>query len=137
MYVQIASGTNANYLTIPQYDDQIAEGQKGLLRMSFVAPISQSLLTAIKQGMDSHGVHGARVTQEGSTVDIQFQKGLPPLVIIIPILLAIITTLAIILISWKIFKEVVPAGLQGTIGTGVIVAGILVVGAIAYRKLRG
>ncbi len=59
------------------------------------------------------------------------------LVIIIPILLALIVALAIILVSWHIFKEVVPEGLQGAVGTGLIVAVIAVVALIVKKRLEG
>jgi hypothetical protein len=137
MYELIASGNNTNFLSIPGYDDQIEEGQPGLLRMNFTTSISAGILDTIEQEMVNHGVQGARVNQSGKTVNIYFQKGLPPLAIIIPILLALIVTLAIILVTWHIFKDVVPAGLQGPLATGIIIAGIAIVGMIAYKRLRG
>ncbi len=136
-YQTIASGGKTDFYNIVQYDDSFEEGDRGILRMNFTTAISDSILSSIENELINRGVQEARVTRSRNTVDIHFRKAIPALVVILAVITALILTLAVILISWKIFREVVPSGLQGTVGTGLIVVGIAAVGIIAIKRLRG
>jgi hypothetical protein len=134
---QIGSGTNSNIQDIEGYESYMDEGQKGLLTLSFSCELPDYLIDEIRQKMNDQGVEGAGIEKNGNAVNIYFQKGMPWLPVIIAIIIGLIVVLVIILVSWHIFKEVVPAPLQGAVGTMLLIGAVVIGGAFAIKKLRG
>jgi hypothetical protein len=133
MYELVASGGIIDAWELENADNLIAERQRGFLRLDLRSPLSGDILNTLNQELRARGVEEGRAEQNGQTVNIYFRKGFPWLAVIAAILLGIII-LAILIIGWNLFKEVVPPELRPLIGTGIIILSALVGYGVLIRR---
>jgi hypothetical protein len=109
-YQVIASGSALDQDTIAGYEDQIAEGQSGILQLNLSIPVSQSILDDLNGLLEGQGIEGLNITVDstGQVVSIGFTKGQPWLTIIAGIILGLVI-LAILIVGWSILVQVASA----------------------------
>jgi len=136
MWELISSGGITDLTTAEAFEDlYVGEGQRARLELDLRSPVSQDIVNRLQNELRQRGVAEASVRTGSPRLIIEYRKGFPWLAIILAAVLAI-AVLAILIIGWRIFREVVPVGLQPLIGTGIIVAGIILVALIAYRQVK-
>lgn len=127
----IASGTSGDVSTIPDFEAQVDEGQRARLEFRFAVPIPTFQVDALRDSLTLAGVNELQVAGSGDTIDIYYRKD-PWWV---PVIIVAVLALAILIISWLFFKEVVkttgPVG-----GTLFIVGGVVLSFALAYSLFR-
>ena len=132
----VGQGAVADIANIAAYEDQIPEGAQFQIGLELRVPASASVADAIKSQMVQRGIPDADVTYSGNTMQIYGRKGFPWLAVIAAIILATLV-LVIILVSWSIFKKVVPPALQSWIIPVLLVgAAILLIGP-GIKNTRG
>ena len=124
----VGQGGVVDIANIAAYEDQIPEGAQFQIGLQLRVPAVASVADTIKSQMIQRGVPDADVTYSGNTMQIYGRKGFPWLAVIAAIILATLV-LVIILVSWSIFKKVIPPGLQSWIMPVLLVgAAILLIG---------
>jgi hypothetical protein len=121
------------------YEGSIPEGDMFQVSLQLRTAADASIGQSIKSQMLQRGIPNADVQTSGNTMRIYGRKGFPWLAVIAAIILAALV-LVIILVSWNLFKKVVPVGLQGTIGTVAIIGIVILLigfGTSQARKTRG
>ena len=130
---QIASGGVVDLAYLSQYENSIPEGTKGWLQLQLSAPITQSMVDRLKSALVQAGVEDVQVTTGSPVLNITFRKGFPWLAVIAAIILAM-AIIAILVIGWKLFKEVIPEGAQFPVAIVLIaIAGLV---AFGYARRR-
>ena len=137
---KIASGGLLDATDIEQYERDIAEGQRGLLELDLRAPVPQSVVSEFQAKLQEHGVLEAQVTTGSPLLRVQWRKGFPFLPVILAIILGIVV-LAILIIGWRLFKEVFPSGVSpvvsGSMVIGLVIIAAVVLVSMARRKRYG
>lgn len=134
-YELIGSGGILGIGELSQYESSIAEGDRAVIQLDLRTSLPNSVIQELQDRLIQAGVEEAQVTTGSPIINIYFRKGFPWLAVIVGIILAM-TIIAILVIGWRIFKEVVPAGLQPAVGTALII-GLAVLGlVIAYKVVR-
>jgi len=131
----IGEGGIIDFSEAYQLEGEIAEGQKALMELDLRLPVSQGVAQELEDRLKEAGVEGCRVTTASPLIKIYFTKGFPWLPVIVGVILAM-ATLVILIIGWRIFKQVVPEGLQPLIGTALIVGGVALAAAILIYAIR-
>jgi len=132
----VGQGGVADIANMAVYEDQIPEGAQFQIGLELRVPAVASVADTIKSQMVQRGIPDADVTYSGNTMQIYGRKGFPWLAVIAAIILATLV-LVIILVSWSIFKKVVPPALQGWIIPVLLVgAAILLIGP-GIKNTRG
>jgi len=131
----IGQGGVANIASLQSYEHAIPEGAMLKVRLDLRTPVSQSIVSEVKRQMIVRGVSDANATASGNTMWITARKGFPWLAVIAAIILAIVA-LVIIIVSWSIFKKIVPAGLQGSLGILLIVGAVILAIGIGGEKIK-
>lgn len=109
------------------YDRMIPEGGRAMLQLNLRLPVSSSIARQIENALKAAGVPGVRVTTASPILKVYFTKGFPWLVAIVGVLLTI-AVLAILIVSWQLFKEIGPVStsLMMIAGIGAVaIAGIM------------
>lgn len=138
---QVASGSSLDLANIDQFESEFPEGSKGLLTLYCRADISQTLIDELNGLFQEQGV--TAYAEAGSpVVNIFFQKGFPWLAVIAAAVLGLIA-LAILIVSWRLFKEVpaaiIPVSLWAVaaISAAVVLGIALVKGASIKEAVVG
>jgi len=134
---QIASGSFLEAADIERYEAYIGEGQRGLLQLDLRAPVSQGIVTELKNKLNQAGVEEAQVTTGSPVLRISWRKGFPWLGVVVAAILGVIL-LAILIVGWQLFKEiisVVPDPFKGLAVGGMILVAV-VVAALAWKRRR-
>ena len=127
-YVLVGEGTNQDIASMPSYEYGIEEGSRCQIRINCLFEVPRYVLDALQSTLVYAGVEEVSVTSIGPVVYITFRKGFAWLPIIAAAILGSIA-LAIVIVTWQIFKEVGPVGSSFLIIGAVIVIGIA---GIAY-----
>lgn len=114
-YELLASGGILDAAQLSQYENSLEEGDRGLVELDLRLPVSQSLAGELENKLKQAGVEGVRVTTASPMLRIYFKKGFPWLAVIAAIVLGIVI-LAVMIVGWRLFKEIVPEGLQPLVG---------------------
>mgnify|MGYP001603299951 CR=1 FL=1 len=122
----VAKGGSLDLINLSQYENQIEEGQKQWLRLELRAPVPQELVNELQRRLDDYGVKDALVTTGSPVLNIYFRKGFPWLAIIAVLVL----TLAIMLVSWALFKD-----LGAPLTSLLILAGLATIGIVGLVYL--
>ena len=129
---QIASGGIIDIQELSYYEGSIDEEQRGRLELDMRMSISHSLANQLQNELSQRGVAEVHVSTNSPLLVIEYRKGFPWLAVIAAAILAI-AVLAVLIIGWRLFKEIIPAGLQPVVGTiGVVV--LLGLGALLLSK---
>jgi hypothetical protein len=134
-YNLIASGGILDVGQFGQLESYIGEGKRGLVEIDLRWSVPQSVVKELENKLRQEGVEEARVTAASPMLRISFRQGFPWLAVIAGVILAMIT-LAILIVGWRIFREVVPEELQPVVaGIGIFL--LLGLGAaVLVRRLR-
>jgi uncharacterized protein YaaW (UPF0174 family) len=132
-YVFVGQGGVTQIANLQQYENSIPEGSAFQVRLSLRTAVTQAVVTEIKSQMISHGVTEGNAAASGNTLTLSARKGFPWLAVIAGIILAI-AVLLIIIISWSIFRQVIPEELQGIAGIGIIVIALIVALSLSSNK---
>lgn len=133
-YELIGSGGILDAVELSSYESQLAEGDKALIELDLRLPVSQGVASELAEKLRQAGVQGVSVTTASPLLRIYFKKGFPWLAVIAAAVLGLIV-LAILIIGWRLFKDVVPVGLQPIVaGLGLIL--IIVLGIILLARRR-
>ena len=135
MWQQVTQGEFLDLNKLRNYDDSLEEGQRGRLDLNLRFPIPGSVSTELEAKLKDAGVEEAKVNTIGQKMKIGFRKGFPWLAVIAAIILGLVV-LAILIMTWTFFKEVVPEGLQPFIGTLGLLVILLGLAALALHKLK-
>lgn len=115
MFELVASGGFWELSSLGNYENQMAEDDKGLLELDLTVPVSAGIAQALEDQLRAAGVADVRVTSASPLLRIYFKKGFPWLAVIAAIILGLIV-LAILIVGWRLFKDVVPEAWQPLVG---------------------
>ena len=114
-YELVKSGSLVDAAQFSQLENYIPEGSRGLLELDLRLPVSQSVAADLENKLKQAGVEEVSVSTASPLLRISFRKGFPWLAVIAAAILGIII-LAVLITGWRLFKEVVPEGLQPLVG---------------------
>ncbi len=135
-YVFVGQGGVTDIANLQAYENGIPEGSLFQVRLALRTSVSQSIVDEVKQQMIARGVTDGNATASGKTMTLTARKGFPWLAVIAAIILAVVV-LVIIIVSWSIFKKVIPEELQGVVGIGIIIiVALLLLGSGSSNKER-
>ena len=135
MYELIASGGILEAIQLSQYETYLAEGDRGLLELDLRLPIPQSIASELEDKLRQAGVSDVSVITASPLLRVYFRKGFPWLAIIAAAVLGLIA-LAILIIGWRLFREVaevIPIPILGGLSLGVVIVLILII--LALRRI--
>lgn len=130
----VTSGELTDLGNLSNFEESIGEGQRGLLCLNLRIAPTADIISTLQSKLEEAGVIEASVEATGTRLDIGFRKGFPWLAVIVAAVLALIV-LAILIISWQLYKEV-PEEAKGAIAIIVVVAIVVVivfVGILVYK----
>ena len=119
-----ASGGIFDVGTISQYETLLGEGDRGLLELDLRLSPPSWVAGELESRLRQKGVEEVRVTTASPILRIQFRKGFPWLAVIAAAVLGLVV-LFILIMGWRIFREVIPEALQpiaATMGVALLVA---------------
>ncbi len=135
-YELVGSGSLLDALSMMQYDEFLDEGQKGLLELDLRVPVGSSLVSQLETSLRQQGVEDVKVSTGSPLLRIEYRKGMPWLAIIVAAVLGIIA-LALLIIGWRFFREVmdvIPDQFKGVAAGAIIIAVLLVSVAVVRRR---
>ena len=134
---QIASGGLLDVTDTGKYEAYIGEGQRALLELDLRAPTPDYIVSELQSQLRKAGVREAQVTTGSPLLRVSWRKGFPFLPVVVGIILGLIV-LAILIIGWRLFKEVIaviPEPFQGLAVGGLILV-LVVVAMLAWQRWR-
>lgn len=138
MYELIAQGSflDADYLA--QCEQGIDEGQRARLYIDLRSSISSGTAAQLLNELKQRGVAEATVATGYNSLTVGWRKGTPWLAVIVAAILAIIV-LAILVIAWRLYKELGPAAATSFLtGAGLDVGIVIAVLAVLLiKRVRG
>lgn len=115
MFELVATGGYFELSSLGGYENQMAEDDKGLLELELSVPVSTGVAQNLEDQLRAAGIPGVAVTAASSQLRIYFTKGFPWLAVIAAIILGLVI-LAILIVGWRLFKDVVPEAWQPLVG---------------------
>ena len=134
---QIASGGLLDATDFGSYEAYIDEGQRALLELDLRAPAPDYVVSELQSQLQKAGVREVQVTSGSPLLHVSWRKGFPFLPVIAGIILGL-TVLAILIIGWRLFKEVIaviPEPFQGLAVSGIILV-LVVMAVIVWQGRR-
>lgn len=131
MWKEVTTGGATDLYKLREYEGYLAEGQRGRLDLNLRFPLSENIRNLLQSRLEQAGVEEVEVSTGSSLLRIQFRKGVPWLGIIVTAILA----LAILIISWRFFKEVVETVSRPVVIAAVVV-GIILVAVVVFVFAR-
>ena len=128
---QIASGGLLEATDIERYEAYISEGQRASLELDLRAPAPDWMVAELQSQLQKAGVREAQVTTGSPLLRVSWRKGFPFLPVVVGIILGLIM-LAILIVGWRLFREVAEVVPAPVITGGIIL--ILVVVAMLARQ---
>jgi len=107
-YELVAAGHLLDITQLVDYDELLPEGGRGLLELELRAPVPGDVVTELQSRLNKAGVEEARVETGSPLLRGYFRKGLPWLAVIAAAVLGMIA-LALLVVGWKLFREVASA----------------------------
>ncbi len=127
---EVAEGSFWQLADLSQYEPYFEEGSRGLLELDLRLPVSQNVAQNLEDMLVEAGVADVKVRTASPMLQIFFRKGFPWLAIIAAIILGLII-LAILIIGFRLFREVPEALRIPLLVAGV---GILALVAIVWAR---
>jgi hypothetical protein len=131
----LANGSLLDARHIAQYESKIQEGQRALLELDLRAPLPPGIVTELETKLRERGVKEIQVSTASPLLRISWRKGFPFLSVVLAIILGIVI-LAILIVGWRLFREV-----AGVVPAPVLTSGLILVIAIvalmAWRRYSG
>ena len=132
-WVAVVSGKLSDLPSLENYENEIVEGQRTRLDLLLRSDALSETVNDLREALAARGVP-ATVTSRGKTISITTQKGAPWLLLIMGALIGLII-LAILLVSWQLWKEVAEVVPNTLIIIGVTVI-IIIAGIIASYMVQ-
>jgi len=126
-YSLIASGGILDACKLGEYEGYLAEGDRALLELDLRMPVSTTTARELEDRLKQAGVEDVGVTTAGPTLRIYFRKGFPWLAVIAGIVLGMIV-LAVLVVGWRLYKEVIPEALQPA--GGILILALVALGVV-------
>lgn len=127
----VAQGNANNLADAGSYEDQIDEGQRGRLDMTFSVNVPAGDIDALRDSLAWAGVEDLEVVSGGNTVSIYYRKGFAWVPLIISLVLVALIAVMVYLTIWKLSKE-----LSGPAFNIVMIGGAILAAGIAYFLFR-
>ncbi len=102
---EVAQGSFWDLANLRQYESSFEEGARGLLELDLRLPVSQNVAQELEDKLREAGVADVKVRTASPMLQIFFRKGFPWLAVIAAAILAFIV-LAVLIVSFRLFKEV-------------------------------
>jgi hypothetical protein len=139
MWKQIGSGNNSNLDDAKSYEDAMDEGQRGQLVINFLISLPGWQIDGLRNSLNFAGVEDLNIVSSGSKLTITWRKGFAW----IPVIILAVIALAILIVSWQMFKEIADViktvfdklGSTGTILIVLVVAAALILPYFLRRKV--
>ena len=134
-YELVTSGGLGDVMRLKDYEFAFEEGQRGLLSLNLRTSVPSSIVKELESQLKQKGVSEARVTTGSPKLNIYFKKGSPALALIAAAILAL-AVLAVLIIGWNLFKQVVPTSLQPAFGTLGLLILMLVIASFGLKNIK-
>jgi len=135
-YQLIAQGDASDLRRIPDYQDHYREGDRGYLALDLLYTPSENIVEQLSNAIRAAGVERYSIERRADGLRINFQVAIKPLALIVAAIIGI-AVLVFLLIAWRLFREVGPAGVVGwTIGAVVAIIVIVVAVTALIRAVR-
>lgn len=134
-YEMVANGQLVDIPRMKDYEFAFEEGQRGLIQLNLRTSVPSSVAKELENQLKQKGVAEARVTTGSPRLNIYFRKGFPWLAVIAATILAL-AVLAVLILSWSIFRQVVPESLQSSISIAGILVILLVIAAMGLKEFK-
>ncbi len=135
MWEQVASGSILDSGQISDYDDYLEEGQRGQLELDLRVTPSSWMVSELQSRLVNAGMEEVQVSTGSPLIRISYRKGFPWLAVIVAAVLAL-TILAVLIIGWRFYREVVQdLGSGGGYMFLAAVLGIAVLGTMVLRRV--
>ena len=135
-YKLVTSGGLGDLARLKDYEFALDEGQRGLLSLDLRTSVPSSIAKELENQLKQKGVSEARVTTGSPKLNIYFKKGFPWLAVIAATILAS-AVLAVLIIGWNLFKQVVPTTFQPAVGTFALLVVLLFVASLGLKNIKG
>ena len=129
-YEQIASGGILDATELASYESQLAEGDRALLELDLRLPVSAGVAQTLEDQLKQRGIPEVRVVTASPMLRIYWRKGFPWLFVIATLVLL----LAILIIGWRLFKEVAAVIPPVPLSIGLIALIVLGIVILARRR---
>jgi multidrug efflux pump subunit AcrB len=123
-------------MDLATYEGQLGEGQRALIEVDLRLSPPSWAISGLEDQLKARGIPDVSVNSASPMVQIHFRKGFPWLAIIAAVILATIV-LAVLIVGWRLFREVIgtlPLSMQG-LAVGLIIIVVLIV-AGAFSQAR-
>ncbi len=131
MWEEVASGGLLDFQSgMKQYDELIPEGGRAKLRLNLRSPVSQGVVDTVQNALDAAGIPDVKVTKGSPVMNIFFKKGFPWLPVIVGVIIPLLIVLAIVIVSWQLYRDS-PAAFSGA-----MILALGVVGAATFFGIR-
>lgn len=130
MWKEVTKGGAAQLPLLKNYENHLAEGQRGRIDFDLRWSLSDNIRGLLQSRLEAAGVEEVKVTAS-KTLRIEFRKALPWLAIIV----AAVIALAILIISWRFYKEVIET-IPGPVVVAGVIVGILLVAVVVLVIAR-
>ena len=131
---QIVSGGLLDARNIERYEAYISEGQRISLELDLRAPAPDWMVAELQSQLQKAGVREAQVTTGSPLLRVSWRKGFPFLPVVVGIILGSIV-LAILIVGWRLFREVAEV-VPAPVITGGIILILVVVAMLARLRWR-
>jgi hypothetical protein len=135
----VSSGSILDAAQMQDYDGFLAEGQRGKLEVDLSFVPGADIVNWLQSEMLNRGVTDARVSTGSPMLNIEFRKTF----FWLPVIAALVLILAILIVGWRFFREIVevipPDTLNDIIkklGTGTVIALICVAAIGTYNLTK-
>jgi hypothetical protein len=136
-WMQIASGNVVSAVEISSYEEHIEEGRHVKLTFNLRSAPTQDIITQVQEELNNAGVTEGIASSTGNNLTVTYKKGFPWLAVIVGIVLGLVV-LAVLIVGWVLFKEVVevvgPGGTTALIWIAVVVT-VVMLGFFLYLYL--
>ena len=102
---EVADGSFWELADLRQYEPYFKEGSRGLLELDLRLPVSQNVAQDLEDKLREAGVEDVKVRTASPMLQIFFKKGFPWLAVIAAIIIGLIV-LAILIVGFRLFREV-------------------------------
>ncbi len=102
---EVADGSFWELAGLRQYEPYFEEGSRGLLELDLRLPVSEGVAQELEDKLRDAGMLDVKVRTASPMLRIFFRKGFPWLAVISAIIIGLIV-LAILIVGWRLFKEV-------------------------------
>ena len=126
----IGSGGLLDATELSSYESQLAEGDRALLELDLRLPVSASVAQTLEDQLKQRGIPEVRVVTASPMLRIYWRKGFPWLFVIATLVLL----LAILIIGWRLFKEVAAVIPPVPLSIGLIALIVLGIVILARRR---